>query len=231
MPTPQLSYDSTPPDGEAFYYSRPVGLDEAIYDHLRPAEVMQLSMDYEADPEAFEEIIRFRGKYIDELEMVDSQVKSFVDAQDIHDKREVSYKIIESRLNPGDEVVKVAIAAAAGFVIRSRQELIDQRVELLTSGEALSTTMASYLADPERLPGRRGVRINGIVYEFGEGLILSRRAERTGWRVTVFGTTAAMTAYSQKHYKPPEKQTIFPRLAEPQDWQKLLDNLEVVSKF
>lgn len=204
--------------------------ESSIYNGLNVAEVSQLSLAYQADPEAFTETVRFYGKYIDRFDDMRVLLSDFKNAEELHDKKYQSYRRFHEWANSPDEIMEIALRAAGIEVLGSKNALVAKGEELRESGEVISTSMAAHFA--KRIPDRNGVQINGVAYEFWEGLTTYRKREEIGWRITIFGSTGKLVHYARQNgFKQPDKNSRFGRLASPDDWQELIDNLETAAKF
>ena len=223
-----------PTEAVNFYY----GVYDApvLRDGLNLAESWQLGLDYDSDPTAFEEVVRFQGKYIDEIESLVVTLKTYQESATQHQQRETSYRNLREVANGPDEITQIALRGAGAAVLRSKETLRDEMKTLLDQGETFSRSMTAYFA--ARLPDTSELRINGVSYGFWEGVLTVTRDEGNDQRVTIFASEPTFRDFAVDNYKGVNAaaNTIkegdqYGRVATPNDWQTLIDGLNLTTKY
>ena len=176
---------------------------------LTYAETIQLTFDYEADPTLFELIVRFRNRYIDELEDLESKLKTYKISQAEHRKRQQSYgylndwaskpndvneaiERVRDKLFGPDEVTKIALRAAGVHVLHSNDILSQQHDDFSAAAGQLTASMTKYFGD--RVSSLAPI-IYGRTYGFVNGVLTSVKREDKKDRVTFFEASQVSGTY------------------------------------
>lgn len=211
---------------------------------LTTAETMQLSLDYAAAPETFEEAKRFHGIFIDDIDIFREQLLTVLVAENTHDSQHADFRRLEDRIN---EVYKnpkgtrtgtaigslgyTAIAAASAKIRDDAKDLVDLRLQADISGEMISTAFADYMK--ERLPRQSKASFNGSVYEWPDDIVMSRSKEARRVDLTVYGSLNVLAKYFEKYAKQngnPEV-IINPKHVTPKGWLNFINNLTILTRY
>lgn len=199
-----------------------------IQNGLTQAEVMQTGLQVFEDPMGHDAVVRFHGRYLDEIEAFaekihefDQQTTYFAADEEQYKEASEKYSSYGSTNSKRENRFNQTIMEAIGqCMIASRQELYAARDAYLGAGDVVSRSMAEFLA--ARLPERLCVGINGQNYHFNEGFMVVR-----GSTSVIFGNAETIRQFATKHYG----DKLSPRPAETKDWLSLFENLGKVSLF
>lgn len=239
---------------EGVFYAEPL-----IINNLTPAEATQLSMDYEHSPLIFEEVVRFRNKYIDELEFVAISLANYSDSALSQQRRSDAYKLLLDfmgqtgfdRFNrtgpsPTNQTYNVASSAAGSYVLQNNDELRNEHDRLTTAAGSFIELMAGYFEDRQL---GVNLRINGQDYKLHQTALTCTIKDHNDDRVIFFEKSrlsgpermsigAVSTEFIRENYPYANAaagnikkggQAI--KIANIDDWQRLIDGLNLMALY
>lgn len=225
-----IGMGGTPEAGVSFYAG------PNLSSGLTQAEVQQLSLDYQADPVAFEEVVRFRNKHVDELENLSENIGSYKEFEIRHQAKKASYEHLKESVSNPDELTEIALRAAGMAVFHSHEELREELHNLLELGETFSKSMAEHFAT--RLPDTAGLKINGRAYRFEKGVLTRSRNEGIHERVTFFAHGEPVRLFVRENYTRAnaEAGTLksgnrYCKVASADEWHALTDDLNTMARY
>ena len=224
----------TPETGVLFYSEG--ALPPLQVNELNVAEITQLSLDYAADPYAFTNVVRFRNKYIDEIEALEMSLHSYALSRGHHEYEEASFNRLHEWAHDPDDVIRIALRAAGRLVLEKHDELNKELQTFLEFGEFFSREMVDYIY--QRLSEDSPLRINGVVYKSWRGVLTKTKREGRQERVTLFAHNGTFTDFLRQNYRNAngEANTLkigdrYAKIALVDDWQELIDGLNLTARF
>ncbi len=154
-----------------------------LVNNLSPAETMQLSMDYMSAPTLFDEIRRFYGKHIDEIENFSKHVGDIQKSDQQQYQRRLYLEGLQEKIGPQSDkapffvdmdtvdkperkLANIAVGAVFREVTDRKLELSSQLDELNNEGESITRAWVDNMR--ARAPLETKVCINGTTYDWLE---------------------------------------------------------------
>ena len=208
-----------------------------LIDGLTTAEIMQLSMDYEASPEAFKEAGIFHARYVGDITALRQDLEELITETGKQNERQVAMRHMDelSAMGPNPDLDDAALGEAFGELISHRQALVKRQETVFGYGEDVSTTFATHMLDS--LPEITAASLNGTTYEWVDGYVTTRGqtpAKHTQLNVYAGSGLCAVLAHKyivHNTQKIRDRKEIQVRMVSPEDWLRFLNDLAVVTKF
>lgn len=225
---------------------------------LTAAEVMQLSLDYNASPEAFEHAGIFQAIYVEDLKIFRYQLQDLDEQDEAHTERQLQYRALEKILNnkrarrrasrlgasaltgdPGEteaghelaEPLTLSLTDSLKMLIMAKNELLDLRQATNISGDMIAEAFADYMST--QVSGRPRASINGKVYDWDNGVVTRQFRENQKDKVMIYGSSGLFHDYTEKHLARSGNRSplIEPRMVTAKDWQKFIDDLALLTRY
>jgi hypothetical protein len=226
-----------------------------LYNHLTYAEIINNSLNMLTDHDGQLAVQRLYGKYIDDLQLLAKTLSVYDRRNQEFELDKAQYQQtcddfkardqstwVKAPENPHNELEpkptkrfgQAVLEAAGPFITMRRQELYGLRDAWLETGDKLSKEMTTYLN--KQTTNAKWIDITNQRYDIQEGYFViytvkNARLDEAKYTCTIFGTSETTRLFNMKYYAPEKKRTLFGRIADSQDWQQLLNNLETASKF
>lgn len=223
------------------YQPEVFGAKESIPPPLRPvqgltlAKSSQLSMDCLANPEAFDQLQVFCGKYIDERLALGKLFEAHTLGQKALSLAQSEYDHVWQTFDPRYcTSVGKATLKSAGMTMRETKDMRRQDTELLYFiADRFSITFAEFCQ--ERLRGAH-LLLMGVKYDYDHGYITTTVPAEPIPKPVIFGNMDIVKARNieQIQYCPSRKydpSKTLVRMAKDSDWIRLLASLGSIAKF